>query len=91
MGIGETCSDLSGTHLFLTRQLLSFLSGKSLQSVVYISVRSDKEELSHQVMVTELFGPVDSDGKTSYVAATNADEGVVQPGTPEPAKDGSVV
>jgi hypothetical protein len=42
-------------------------------------------------MVTELFGPVDADGKATYVAATNSDEGAKQPSSPEPAKDGSVV
>lgn len=47
---------------------------RSLQAVVYISVRSDKEGLSHQVMVTELFGPTDEDGKTSYVAADTTEE-----------------
>lgn len=67
----------------------------SLQAVVYISVCSEKEGLTHQVMVTELFGPVEEDGKTSYVAANTADEtpaATTQEPTPvDPSKEGSVV
>lgn len=48
----------------------------SLQAVVYVSVRSEKEGLTHQVMVTELFGPVQEDGQTAYVAAATTDDGM---------------
>uniref|UniRef100_A0A7S3PAM9 Glycerophosphoryl diester phosphodiesterase membrane domain-containing protein n=1 Tax=Amphora coffeiformis TaxID=265554 RepID=A0A7S3PAM9_9STRA len=56
--------------------------GSILQAVVYISVRSDKEGLTHQVMVTELFGPTDEEGNTSYVAANTADETPAAGGAP---------
>lgn len=69
---------------------------------MYVSVRVDKEGLTHQVMVTELFGPVDDDGKTSYVAADTNDGDVAsptaaqqqqdqQPTQVDPSKEGSVV
>ena len=35
-------------------------------------------------MVTELFGPAEEDGKTSYVAASTTDEGMPAPNQPSP-------
>jgi len=70
--------------LFLTLQ--SF--GCSLQAIVYFSVRVEKENLNHIVLLTELFGTDASDNEATYVSVDEAGkaESVSRP-LPDDGKD----
>lgn len=45
----------------------------SLQAIVYLSVRVEKEALNHGVLATELFGTSDTDDEAPYVPVDGAE------------------